>query len=166
MIRHDSSKTSVGVTIDSGSLLISLSGTVTSETMDAVLYRIAARKHQLSLSSSTNLTVDLSKVVALMPDGAATLVCLCAALMTKRMNHICSPTAIHLRRPPENVLSYLTKIGFFTLMSVKANLLGYGDLVRLEDGWRAHDKKELLEQPFHEGSSYGRGPVVWPMRIV
>jgi len=165
-MRHDNSRPSVGVTIDQDCLLISLSGFVRARTIDAVLGQITVKRGQLSLLPRTNLLIDLSKVVAVMPDGAASLVCLCSALMTKKMKHICSPVAIYLRCPPENVLSYLTRIGFFTLMSAKANLLGYGNFVRLEDGWHDRDRKERLEQAFHGGSDYGSSPMVWPMQIV
>lgn len=164
---HDNSRSGVSVAIDQESLLVSLSGIVTTRSLINVLEQIIIKKRQISpLPSRLNLVVDLSKVNVVKPDGAASLVCLCAALMTKKMKHVCSPTAIYLRRPPEQVLTYLTRIGFFTLMSVKANLLGWGDFVRFEDQWRERYRRERIHGAFDKGFGNGNRPLVWPMQIV
>jgi len=166
-MRQSNSKSNVSVTIEQDSLEIGLSGIVTARTLDAILKEVTRQKGQGSPQTDfVNLIVDLSRVAVIRPGGAIGLVCLCSALMTNKVKEICSPKTIYLRRPPERVLSYLTRIGFFTQMSVKANLLGHGDLVRLEERWKERDRNERTQGSFSERFGSDKRPIVWPMQLI
>lgn len=166
-MRQSNSKSNVSVTIEQHSLEIGLSGIVTARTLDAILKEATRQKGRESPEPDVvNLIVDLSRVNVIRPDGAIGLVCLCSALMTNKVKEIRSPTTIYLRRPPERVLSYLTRIGFFTQMSVKANLLGHGDLVHLEDQWKERDRNERTQGILGERFDSDKRPIVWPMQLI
>lgn len=116
------------------------------------------------MGRNANLVVDLSKVTLILPSGAIGLVCLCSALMTNRTN--CTQYAlseIFLRLPSENVVTYLTRIGFFQLMSAKAGLLGYGHLIQIEDQMRDRVRRQPA---VYETPSKIQNPIVWPMQII
>lgn len=166
-VRQSSSKSNVSVTIEQDSLEIGLSGIVTARTLDAILKEVTRKKGRVSPEPDlVNLVVDLSRVNVIKPSGAISLVCLCSALMTNKMKKLATPSRIYLRYPPQNVLTYLTRIGFFTQMSVNADLLGHGDLVRLEDQWKERDKRERTQGIFGERFENDNRPIVWPMQLI
>jgi len=157
----------IAVRTDGHSLQVSLSGSVTSRTLDAILKEMTLEKekHGRALLSVTDFILDLSNVSLVMLDGATSLVCLCSALMTNKLKEIANPSTIYLRRPAENVVSWLTRIGFFTSMSAKAKLLGHSELVHAEEKMRELSRKQAQAIASTWVDS-GDRPVVWPMELI
>lgn len=159
--------TQLSIMVDANSLKIALSGHVGARSLDTILREMSrVSRDKSSVSNMENLIVDLSGVNTIAPAGATGLVSLCSALMTNRIAEMGNPSVIYLRHPPEHVLTYLTAIGFFTLMSAKAKLLGCGDFVRREDRLRERDRRTRIEGVLDKSSNSGNRPVVWPMRII
>jgi len=167
MMRQSNRKSDVMVTIGRDSLVISVSGIVTARSLDAILREIVREnRNKSSVPHIADLILDLSAVKVIRPSGATSLVCLCSALMMDKLSGLASPSVIYLRQPPEAVSTYLARIGFFTLMSAKAKLLGYGDLVRRDFQLREQDMRKRMDGVFNRGSGNENRPVVWPMQII
>ena len=158
----------VSITVEQNELTISLHGVVTARSIDSALRGLYKNNNQVFPSGrKVNLVVDLSKATLILPSGAASLVCFCSALMTNRTKCMQpSLSEIFLRLPSEQILSYLTRIGFFQLMSTKAGLLGYGHLTQIEDRLKDRDRQERLQPIAYRTSSERNNPIVWPMQII
>jgi len=147
--------------------MLSIAGIVTARSLDAILREIAqVTRHKSSAADVNKLIVDLSRVEVIRPGAAVSLVCLCSSLMMNKLNEIGNPSEIYLNKPTERVLSYLTTIGFFTMMASKAKLFGFSELVRREDQGKERNKKRLIERIPGRFSSRESQFVVWPMRII
>jgi hypothetical protein len=168
MITHKTKRVSkVVITAKQDSLEINISGIVTARTLDRILQEIYRQKSRtVTESAQFNLIVDLSSVSVVRPSGAVGLVCLCSALMTKKMKNLASPAAFYLRHPPENVLTYLIRIGFFTQMSMKANLMGHHDMIVREEDLKHRDRDMRMQDLVagHIGSK--SNPIVWPIQLI
>lgn len=165
--REGRRKSGVRIAIVRDSLEVGLYGIVTARILDSILRELNIQKTKgLVEGDAMNLIVDLSEVDVLRPGGAVGLVCLCSALMTNKMGQLFTPSRILLRHPSPNVLSYLTRIGFFTQMSAKAGLLGHTDLVRLEDEWEERDKKKRTGCMSSRQLSGDERSIIWPMHLI
>ena len=161
-------KKQVNIAVEQNGLTISLQGIVTARSIDSVLRGLSKNNEQVfSLGRNANLVVDLSKATLILPSGAVSLVCLCSALMTNRTK--CTQytlSEIFLRLPSENILSYLTRIGFFRLMSAKTGLLGYGHLIQIEEQLQDRNRRERAQPNVYGSPSKRDNPIVWPMQII
>lgn len=168
MITHQTKRASkVVITTEQDSLEINVTGIITARTLDLILQEIYRQKSQSSTESTrVNLIVNLSGVSVIMPSGAVGLVCLCSALMTNKMKNLASPSTFYLRHPPENVLSYLTRIGFFTQMGMKANLMGHHDLIVREEQLKNRDKNMRMQDMVAGRLDSKSRPIVWPMQLI
>ena len=167
IMRQSNRKSDVTVTIDRDSLMLSIAGIVTARSLDAILREIAhVTRHKSSAADVKKLIVDLSRVEVIRPGAAVSLVCLCSALMMNKLHEIGNLSEIYLDKPTERVLSYLTTIGFFTMMASKAKLFGFSELVRREEQWKERNKKRLIERISGRFLSSESQSVIWPMRII
>ena len=155
------------VTVDQDSLSIVLSGTVTVRSVDEVLRQICTKQREMStLGADAALIVDLSGVDIVRPSGAVGLVCLSSAIMTKRLEYTFAPSSTRLRPPKPDVLAYLARIGFFTVMSAKAKLLGYSHLVSFNDYRYDYTQSKHFQSDAQVDNDAGARAVVWPMQII
>jgi hypothetical protein len=121
-----------------------------------------------------NLLLDFSKVYHIRPAAAMGTLCLCSALSTNKIKGIINLSGLYLRRPCSEVLTYLATIGFFTQMSMKAELLGCEDLVRDEsrmDKYRKSKIEELRKRNLRAFTSDAQiaddnKSIVWPMEAI
>jgi len=168
MITNQTKRASkVVITTEQNSLEITVTGIITARTLDLILQEIYRQKSQsFTESTRVNLIVNLSGVSVIRPSGAVGLVCLCSALMTNKMKNLASPSTFFLRHPPENVVSYLTRIGFFTQMSMKANLMGHHDLIVREEHLRHRDRNMRMQDMVAGHFDSKSRPIVWPMQLI
>lgn len=166
-MRQTVRKSNISVRIDRHCLEIIISGIVTARTLDSILkeMRLERERQEFTASDVRDLVVDLSNATMIELSGAGHLVCLCSALMTNKLKEIASPSTMYLRRPTGNVLTWLTRIGFFTSMSAKAKLLGHGELVHAEEKMRELSGKQAQAIASTWVDS-GDRPIVWPIELV
>jgi len=156
----------VSVRIEESAVEVNLSGIISARALDVVLTEMVRTKGRSNfVDNDCRLVVDLSQVKAVMPSGATSLVSLCSALMEHKIGDLARPSIIELRRPPSHVLTYLTRIGFFTAMASKADLVGCTDLVRTEEEKAsrstAKDPKDIWDRQERDNK-----PVVWPISLI
>lgn len=167
IVRRSRKLSNVVVTFEEDSLEISVAGIITARTLEFILQEIGRQKNRSSTESPRgNLIVNLSGARVIRPSGAVGLVGLCSALMNNKMKNLASPSVFYLRHPPENVLSYLTRIGFFTQMTVKAKLMGHHDLVVREDQWKNSDRNIRMQDMVAGRFDSKSHPIVWPMQLI
>lgn len=157
-------KSQIDVFSDANGLIIKVGGSAGVRTLDAIMQKLAILK--TVRDTITDLTLDLSDLHFISSAGALGMVCLCSGLMENKIDGIVGLFNFYLRRPPENVLTYLATLGFFTEMSNKARLLGSEDLVRFE----AEIKKRTVEKQridtLDGHLQNARRPIVMPMATI
>lgn len=150
--------TKVDVNFKENHLIIGISGVVTVRTLDVILKEIAkVKEHPISV-----VTLDLSEISMIKLGGVCHLVCLCSFLV--RNSNI--TLQLYLRRPPDKVLSYLTTLGFFTQLSIKADLLGCEDLVHFEQERKNRTRKRTARSAYGTSLDNDSRPNVWPMETI
>ncbi len=155
----------VHVEFKNNNLLIGLSGHVKAGTIDPILNKLKGLDKQIDLIKA-DMILDLSDVYPISSAGAVSLVCLCAALMMKKISKALELSNFFIERPSEAVLSYLETIGFFSQMSNKANLLGCEDLVRKETQRENYRIEKQRKSPLKKEPGNNPKPILLPMKSI
>lgn len=155
----------VDIHFDGNCLVIGMSGIVIARTLDIIMKELTAGKRRQEYRI-TDMVLDLSEVYPISPVAAVSLVCLCSALMKNNMEEIASPSCFYIHRPPERVLTYLSALGFFTQMSIKAGLLGCEDLVHSEGERKQRSRKKQKVFISDNRLDNDKRPIVWPMETI
>jgi len=115
------------------------------------------RQYQSNKSAFYNFVLDLSQIKYIDVEGALSLICFCAAI--KRKNKSVNFRFIY---PNENVLSYLTTLGFFTQMSNKIGGLEGQNIVHYENELR---QSRRIRQK-HYSSENRLLPIILPIETI
>ena len=167
MMRKRARESNVDVYFEGNCLVIGISGIVKVGTLDLIIKELTIERKRQEYTM-TDLILDLSDVYPISPAAAVGLVCLCSALMTNKMKEIASPSNFYLKRPPNDVLTYLTTLSFFTHMSNKARLLGCEDLVHSESEKKQRRREKQIPVIFDNSfdNNVRPIPIVWPMETI
>lgn len=109
-----------------------------------------------------SLILDFSGVKYIDPEGALSLICFCAAL---RWNIIAkSPNQIEINfiPPPQNVLFYLTSLGFFSQLCYKAEIKNQQNLIYNEN--QARSEKRLKNKFYYNNNTIT--PIIFPIETI
>jgi len=150
------------VLLENNNLSIKIAGNMRVRTIDVILKEMLLKKRKAEYVIESAMILDLSELVFISPAAATGIVCLCSALMSNKMTVVANPSAFYMRRPPENVLTYLSTFHFFTQLINKANLLGCEDLAAFEsERTERKSKVKKIDGPDNEEK-----PIVLPMRTI
>ncbi len=155
----------VYIEFENNNLFIGLSGDVRAGTIDIILNKLTVLDKKIDLIKA-DMILDLSGVYPISSAGAVALVCLCAALMMKKISKTIDLSAFYLVRPPKPVQSYLVTICFFTQMSNKANLLGCEDLVRNETQRENNRIEKQRKSVAKNDQGNNPKPILLPMKSI
>ena len=103
-------------------LTVVIDGEVNVRTLDALLHGGHAPE------TAPEIVLDMSRVRLVKPAGVCHLICFLAWLSGRAGRAV----PLSMVRPPEAVASYLTTLGFFSILRSVAGLLGSEDLIKLE----------------------------------
>lgn len=157
----------INVSFERGQMRVKLWGVITARVLDHCLSAIGTQREIAAGTSVTEeIVLDLSNVALIKDSGAISIVCLCSAFMSGKLQDLVNPTSIYLKLPSQNVLNYLMRIGFFSQMEKNAGLLGHGEQIKLEERMKEIDD-EKAEKSTWDDSVYREGaPIIWPMKII
>jgi len=155
----------VHVKFKNNTLFIGLSGHVKARIIDIILNELKLSNKKLDLARG-EMILDLSGVYPISSAGAVALVCICSALMMKRISKALDISAFYLKRPSKPVLSYLETVGFFSQMSNKANLLGCEDLVRNETQKESYRIEKQRKYSVKNDPGNNPKPILLPMETI
>lgn len=130
-----------------------------SVSLDILEYLVANSKkqYQINKNSFNSIVLDLSQVKYIDVEGALSLICFCAAI--KRKNNSANFRIVY---PAENVLTYLTSLGFFTQMSNKVGVLEGQEIVHYENELR---KSRRISQK-HFSNENKLLPIILPIETI
>jgi hypothetical protein len=154
----------VDIYFNENCLVIGISGDIMAGTIDAILNKLSIVQVKKE-DRKVDLILDLSKVHFVSPAAAVGIICLCSSLNTNKIKGIANLSSFYLNHPAKHVLTYLTTLGFFTQMSVKAGLLGCEDLIHFEHEKRQRSKKKQKASLNNQSNNNNR-PIVWPIETI
>ena len=103
------------------------------------------------------IVINLSGIQYIEPEGALAIVCFCAAVKNKNPD-----LDFHFINPKENILSYLTTLGFFGQMSTKVGVIEGQDIVHYENELR--QERRIRQRKFSTNDKLR--PIILPIETI
>ena len=141
--------------IENDIMILKLPNSVSLNILDSLL-------EELNKTDQHNFILDFSNVKYIDPEGALSLICFCCVLKSDRLNRNNSDIKIHFIYPSENVLNYLTRLGFFGQMGNKAGISDRQDIIHFENELR---QERRLKQKTYSNQLVLK-PIILPIETI